>query len=195
MGKVVWRGWIGGELVLPCMEAVYSVPQRVLELPRSGFKLSVPLGPVISSQKGGIVNLPRIVLAAVGGFVGYMALGSLMFVALPSLKTEFKKYSAIYRSHEGQMSHMPLGMAAMFVGILVLAFLYAMLYAGGSGLAEGARFGALIGVFAICCFVLHNWVNLNIGLKLALQQSVAYFVEWLAVGIAIGLIYRPLPVH
>jgi hypothetical protein len=27
-------------------------------------------------------------------------------------------------------------------------------------------------------------------LKLALQQSVAYFLEWLVVGIAIGLIYR-----
>ena len=141
------------------------------------------------------MNLVRILLAAVGGFVAYMLLGSLMFVALPSLKTEFQKHSAIYRSHEGQMSHMPAGMAAMFVGILVLAVLYSMLYAGGSGLAGGAIFGALIGVFVVCCFVLHNHMILNIGLKLTLQQSVAYFIEWLAAGIAIGLIYRPLPIH
>jgi len=86
---------------------------------------------------------------------------------------------------------MPAGMAAMFVAMLVLAVLYALLYQGGSGLVEGARFGALIGVFAVCAFVVHNYVNLNIGLTLTLQQAVAYFAEWTVTGIAIGLIYRP----
>jgi hypothetical protein len=90
------------------------------------------------------------------------------------------------------MSHMPLGMAAMFVGMLALAVIYAMLYQGGSGVAEGARFGALVGVFSICSFVLHNYVNLNIGLKLTVEQGVAYFVEWVVAGIVIGAIYRPL---
>jgi hypothetical protein len=50
----------------------------------------------------------------------------------------------------------------MFVAMLVLAVIYAMLYQGGSNFVEGARFGALIGVFAICSFVVHNYVNLNI---------------------------------
>jgi hypothetical protein len=44
----------------------------------------------------------------------------------------------------------------------------------------------------VCAFVLHNYVNLNIGLKLALEQAVAYFLQWTIVGIVIGLIYRPL---
>jgi len=86
---------------------------------------------------------------------------------------------------------MPLGMGAMLVSIFVLAVIYAMLYRGGSGAAEGARFGALIGVFAIGAFVVHNYVNLNIGLKLTMQQAVAYFVEWVVTGLVIGLIYRP----
>jgi len=43
----------------------------------------------------------------------------------------------------------------------------------------------------VCAFVLHNYVNLNIGLKLALEQAVAYFLQWTIVGIVIGLIYRP----
>ena len=38
---------------------------------------------------------------------------------------------------------------------------------------------------------MHNYVNLNIGLTGTLQQAVAYFLEWLVVGIVIGLIYRP----
>jgi hypothetical protein len=75
--------------------------------------------------------------------------------------------------------------------MVVLAVLYAMLYKGGSGLIEGARFGALIAVFAVCAFVLHNYVNLNIGLRLAVEQAVAYAIEWVVTGIAIGLIYRP----
>jgi hypothetical protein len=114
-----------------------------------------------------------------------------MFVSMPWLKTEFMKYPAVYRSRQGMKSVMPAGMAAMFVSIAVLALLYAMIYQGGSGVAEGARFGALIGVFAIGAVTMHDFVNLNIGWKLAVEQSVAYFVEWLVVGIVIGLIYRP----
>jgi hypothetical protein len=39
--------------------------------------------------------------------------------------------------------------------------------------------------------VVHNYVNLNIGLNLMLQQAAGYFVEWTVTGIAIGIIYRP----
>jgi hypothetical protein len=90
---------------------------------------------------------------------------------------------------------MPLGMAAMFVAMIVLTVLYAMISPGDSGAAAGAKFGALIGVFAVCAFVLHNHVNLNIGWTLTLQQAVAYFVEWLVVGVVIGLVYRPPAMH
>jgi len=136
------------------------------------------------------MNYVRIGLAALGAFIAYFVLGGLAFTA-PWMKNEFMKYPAVYRSQEGIRSVMPAGMAAMFVAMLALAVIYAMLYRGGSGWAEGARFGALIGLFAICSFVIHNYVNLNIGLKLTLQQSVAYFIEWLVVGVVIGLIYRP----
>jgi hypothetical protein len=86
---------------------------------------------------------------------------------------------------------MPFGMLAMFVALVAIAVLYAMVYSGGSGVAEGARFGTLIGIFAIGSFVVHNYVNLNIRLKLTIQQSIAYFVQWIIVGVVIGLVYRP----
>jgi|SRR5580658_3574238 hypothetical protein len=150
-------------------------------------------------SKGLPVNLSRIALAALGGFAAYFILGGLAFGLLPSLKTEFLKYPAVYRPKEGQMSHMLAGMAAMFLSMLVLAVIYAMLYQGASAVADGARlgaiFGALIGVFAIGAFVFHNYVNLNIGLKLTVEQAVVYFVEWMVTGIAIGLIYRPAALH
>ncbi|MGA2096848.1 MAG: hypothetical protein ABSH39_11150 [Candidatus Acidiferrum sp.] len=142
------------------------------------------------------MNFGRIALAGLGAFLIYFVIGGLAFGLLPSLKDEFLKYPSVYRSEDAMKSVMPAGMAAMFIAILALAVIYARLYRGGSGLTEGATFGALIGIFAIGSFVVHNFVNLNIGLKLTIQQSVAYFIEWLAVGIVIGLIYKPIvPAH
>ena len=141
------------------------------------------------------MNYARIALAGLGGFVAYFVLGGLMFAVLPTLKSEFLKYPAVYRTQERIKSVMPVGMVAMFVGILALAVLYAMTYRGGSSITSGAQFGALIGVFAVCAFVVHNYVNLNIGATLTVQQAVAYAIEWTITGIVIGMIYRPPAPH
>src|SRR5271154_2484000 len=124
------------------------------------------------------MNLMRMGLAALGAFVAYFVTGGVMFVAMPWMKTEFKKYPAVYRSHESIMKVMPAGMAAMFVSIVVLAVIYAMGYHGGSGGVEGARFGALIGVFAMGAFTVHNFVNLNIGS--VVSQRYANKINWLS---------------
>jgi Protein of unknown function (DUF1761) len=137
------------------------------------------------------VNISRVALAAVAAFIAYFVLGSITF-SVPALRNEFLKYPAVYRGKEGQMSQMPVGMVAMFLAMVALALLYAKLYRGGSGFTEGASFGALIAFFALGAFVLHNYVNLNIGLKLMLVQAVVYSVSWIVTGIVIGLIYRPL---
>jgi len=56
------------------------------------------------------------------------------------------------------------------------------------------RFGALIGVFAVCGFALHNHMLLNIGFKLTAGQAISYFEQWLVVGIVISFIYAPAKV-
>lgn len=137
------------------------------------------------------MNYARIGLASVAAFVAYMAVGALIFAGAPFLKDEFLKYPGVYRVHDGQVSHLPLGMAATLLSIVVLAVLYAKLNNKGRRLAAGAGFGALVGVFVVCSFVLHNYVNLNIGLRLTTFSAVAYFVEWCTVGIVIGLLYKP----
>lgn len=137
------------------------------------------------------LNYVRIGLAALAATVAYFLLGGLMFGALPQLRDEFRKYPGVYRTQENIKAVMPAGMAAMFLSILVLAVIYAMVYRSGSGIAQGTRFGVLVGLFAIGAFVLHNYVNLNIGVKITVQQSVAYLVEWTIVGLVIGLIYKP----
>jgi hypothetical protein len=89
------------------------------------------------------------------------------------------------------MSHFPIAMVAMLLSIVVLTVLYAKLYRDGSGVAQGASFGALIGLFVVGAFVLHNYANLNIGLRLTTFSAIAYFIEWCVVGIVIGLLYKP----
>jgi len=137
------------------------------------------------------MNYSRLALAALAAFAVYFALGGVLFTLTP-LANEFRNFPAVYRSQDDLKRVMPAGMAATLVAMVVLVVIYALLNRAGSGLAEGARFGALIGVFSVCSFVVHNYVNLNIGLRLTIAQAVAYFVEWTAAGIVIGLIYRPL---
>jgi hypothetical protein len=130
------------------------------------------------------------VLAALGGTVASFAVGGLMFWLVPALINEAHKYPAVFRSKEEIKTVMPIGMLASFLSVLVVAILFAMMNPGASGAMQGARFGVLIGFFVVFGFVLHNYVNLNIGLKLALGQAAAYFFQWIIVGIVIGLIYK-----
>ena len=138
------------------------------------------------------MNYSRLALAALGGTVAYFAFGFVLLGLVPALINEAHKYPDVFRPKEKMVTVMPIGLAATFIAILVVAIIFAMIHQGGSGITEGARFGVLIGIFVVCGFVLHNYVNLNIGLKLALGQAAAYFVQWTIVGIVIGLIYKPL---
>jgi hypothetical protein len=97
----------------------------------------------------------------------------------------------VYRTEDDMKRVMPMGMLSILVGIFVVTVLYAMAYPAGGGVLDGARFGALIGVFAVCGFALHNHMLLNIGLKLTIGQAISSFVQWLVVGIVISLIYAP----
>jgi hypothetical protein len=138
------------------------------------------------------MNYSRLGLAALGGMVASFAFGFLVLWLAPALIKEGHKYPAVFRPTEEMMTVMPIGLVATFISILVATIIFAMIHPGGSGATQGARFGVLIGSFVVCAFVLHNYVNLNIGLKLALGQAAAYFVQWTIIGTVIGLIYKPI---
>ena len=136
-------------------------------------------------------NYARLALASLGATVAYFVFGFIMFAALPAMKSEFLKYPDVYRSREAMMKVMPYGMVAIVVSIMVVAVLYARIYSTGSGIASGIYLGALIGIFSVCTYAVHNYVNLNIGLLLTLYEAITYFIQWVIVGAAIGFIYKP----
>lgn len=137
------------------------------------------------------MDYARLALASLGAIVAYFAFGFIMFAALPAMKSEFMKYPDVYRSREGMMKAMPYNMVAILVSIVVVAVLYAKIYPIGGGIAPGIYLGALIGIFSVCTYAIHNYVNLNIGLALTLYEGITYFIQWVVVGAAIGFIYKP----
>ena len=136
------------------------------------------------------MNYSRIALAGLGGTVAYFALGFLLFALLP-LADEVRQFAAVYRPEESMKRVAPVGMVAMLLAMMALAALFALVFRDGSSIAQGVRFGFLVAAFAAGSFVLHNYVSLNIGLRLALLQAVAYFVQLFGSGVVIALIYRP----
>lgn len=137
------------------------------------------------------MNYTRIALASLGALVAYFVYGFALFAAWPSMQTEFQKYPNVYRPKDEMMKVMPYGMIAILIAIVVVAILYAKIYTSGGGIVPGLYFGALIGLFSVCTFAIHNYINLNIGLTLTIYQCIAYFFQWVIVGAAIGLIYKP----
>ena len=109
------------------------------------------------------------------------------------IRDDYSPYSAVYRASDAVMGYMPFGFAGTFIAMLALAMIYAKGYEGGSGVAEGARFGILIGIFVACTHVVDNYVTLNIGGKLSAELAVASCFQWIAVCIVVGLVYRPRP--
>ena len=135
------------------------------------------------------MSYPRIALAGLAATVAYFALGFLLLAILP-VADDIRRYAAVYRPEESMMRVAPVGMGAMLVAMIALAALYATTVRDGSLVAQGVRFGVLVGIFAAGSFLLHNYVSLNIGLRLALLQALAYFVQLLGAGIVIALVYR-----
>jgi hypothetical protein len=135
------------------------------------------------------MNYARIALAAVAATVVDAIYGFLVYGML--MVKEFERYPAVYRSNEAGMAYLPLMFVGVFVGMLVAAYIYAKGYDGGGGVAEGARFGILLGVFIAAIFAGVNYATLNIGRRLALELAAAGVVEWTLAGLAIGLVYKP----
>ena len=137
------------------------------------------------------MNYTRLALAALGGTVAQLAVGFLLLGLMPGILEEARKYPAVFRPEDQMMSVLPIAIVAILASILVAAVLFAKMHPRGAGAVEGARFGALVGLFVVLVSAAHSYVNLNIGTKLALLQAAAFLVQWVAVGTVIGLIYKP----
>jgi len=135
------------------------------------------------------MNYGRLAAAAIAatvvdGVYGFVVWGKI-------LNGEFGRYPAIYRDG-GDVSGFPLMFAAIFVAMWFATVVYAKGYEGGSGLAEGLKFGAILAVVVAGYFAGANFGTMRIGRKMAMTYGAGTFVEWLIAGAIIGLVYKPV---
>jgi hypothetical protein len=130
------------------------------------------------------IAIAGIVAAIVDVIYGFPVYGVMM-------ASEFGRYPGVFRGDDAARSHMPLGFLCILGAMWTVAIIYAKGYEGGSGFAEGGRFGVLMGIFVAFAFVGVNYAILNIGRRLAAEMWCAAIVEWTIVGFVIGLVYKP----
>jgi len=136
------------------------------------------------------VNYARIVLAALAAMIVFFIYGFLVHGVL--IAHDYVPYPAgVYRSGGQAQRLMPIGLAGVFLAILVFATIYAKGWQPGHGVADGARQGLLFGVFMVGAFVAVNYATIAIGGKLALELAASEPVEWTLVGIVTSLVYKP----
>lgn len=137
------------------------------------------------------MNFSRLALAAVAAAVVDMVYG--FFVYGMVLASQFGQYPGVFRPSD-DTSHMPALFGGILLAMFAAAYMYGKGYEGRSGVEEGARFGAVIGVFVIGYGALVNFAILNVGLRLTISMAIAGLVEWLILGVVIGLVYKPATV-
>jgi hypothetical protein len=135
------------------------------------------------------MNYGRLALAAVAatvvdGLYGFVVYGTLM-------TGQFAAYPGVYRPADVQAPFMPYLFGGIFLAMIAASCIYAKGYEGGSGVMEGARFGALVGILEVGYSVLVSYAILNIGRRLTLGMAAAALAEWIITGIVIGAVYKP----
>jgi hypothetical protein len=80
----------------------------------------------------------------------------------------------------------------IFVAMLAASYIYAKGYDGGSGLAEGMRFGIVVGLLIVGYDVIVGYATMNLGPRHSGLMAVTALVEWVIAGVVIGLVYKPL---
>ena len=134
------------------------------------------------------MNYARLALAAVAATIADMAYGFAVYGNV--LAGQFAEHPAVYRPPTDP-SYMPVLMLGVFVASLAASYIYAKGYEGRGGMAEGIRFGAVLGLFALGYAGIVNYAVLQISPALGMCMACAAFAEWVIVGTVIGLVYKP----
>ena len=135
------------------------------------------------------MNTKRWLLASVAVFV---VIGVLEFLIHGVLLSDmYKQTASVWRS-EAEMQKM---MWIFWMGMLVFAPFFALIYVKGyekgkPGLGQGFRYGLYVGVMLSVMHSFGWYVILPIPLALAFYWLLGTLVEFIAAGVAAGLVYH-----
>jgi hypothetical protein len=135
------------------------------------------------------MDYKRVARAAVVVWVADAIYGLAVWMGM--LGPEMARNVGVFRSEAAMNANMPVIFAGALLAMFVLVIIYAKGFEGGSGVAEGLRFGLLLALFMTGFVSLPIYATFNIDGRLGLLAGVASFVEMLLVGTVIGVMYRP----
>ena len=136
------------------------------------------------------MNFGRIAAAAVVAWIVSLPLGYLVNDVLLADITAAN--AAVMRPEAQIMANLPLGFAFLLLGFFAFAYAYAKGYEGGSGVAEGARFGALVAV-VVCGFgLIWQYVIYPINGSYVVAIMIDSIIELSIYGAIVGAIYKPV---
>lgn len=135
------------------------------------------------------MDFKRVALAAVVALVVDTVYAMVVWMGI--LGGEMARFPLVFRSEADMNTYLPLMFVGGLVGLFSLVYVYAKGYEGGSGVAEGFRFGLLLAVFMTGFVSIAIYGSLNIDGQMGLMFSIGSFVELLIVGTVIGLMYKP----
>lgn len=135
------------------------------------------------------MNVKRWLLASVAVLVVVAVLEFLIHGVL--LSDVYRQTASVWRS-DAEMQKM---MWIFWVGMLVFAPFFALIYVKGyekgkPGLGQGFRFGLYVGVMLSVMHSFGWYVILPIPLALAFYWFLGILVEFVAAGVAAGLVYH-----
>lgn len=134
------------------------------------------------------MDFKRVALAAVVAWVVDAIYAMVVWMGI--LGGEMARFPMVFRSEADINAYLPLMFAGGLLGMFALVYVYAKGYEGGSGAAEGFRFGLLLAVFMTGFVSIAIYGSFNIDGRLGLLASIASFLELLLVGTVIGVTYK-----
>ena len=117
------------------------------------------------------MNYARLAFAGVAAALLDFVYGGLVYGML--LTSQFAAFPAVFRSTKSQMGYLPTMFCGLLVGMFAITAIYAKGYEGGTGLAEGLRFGLLVAIFNAGYFAVTSYAILNIGRGLSVSMAAA----------------------
>ena len=135
------------------------------------------------------MNFGRIAAAAVVAWIVSLPLG---FLVNDVLLADVTAANAAAMRPEAQiMGNLPIGFAFLLLGFFAFAYAYAKGYEGGPGVAEGARFGALVAI-VVCGFgLIWQYVLYPINGTYVAAIMIDSVIELSIYGAIVGAIYKP----
>ncbi|MDQ3169364.1 MAG: hypothetical protein M3Q55_04370 [Acidobacteriota bacterium] len=136
------------------------------------------------------MNYARVGLAALAVWAAWFALGFLIHGVMLADVWEGLYRDGAIRTEAMTRTVMPVGVGLALVGSLVFSYAYAKGYEGGPGMQEGLRFGVLVGLLLVAFGVGWSYVTFPVPLEFLTWMSVAMVIQFAALGMVAGLVYR-----